>query len=448
MGLLEQIFAAGVVGAGGAGFPTHLKLDCQVEYLLINAAECEPLLNTDKFLIRRFARGILQAVDAVSRHVRARKTYIAVKRVNTAEIESLKAAMADTGSRAAVFGLDNYYPAGDEQMLVYDITGRIVPPGAIPLKVGAVVSNVDTMLNIADAIHGKPVTHKYLTVAGEVGAPSVLRAPLGASFADCLAACGGALINNYMIINGGPMMGKVFPAREGANLVVTKTTSGFIIIPDSGNFVARTRQLETRQILNRAKSACIQCRFCSDLCPRNLTGHRIRPHLVMRKMAALDFDSALRPDDVLREALICSECGVCEAFACPMGLSPRQVNKYVKSVLRGEKFTQQEAPEASPMREYRKISPAKMMSRMGLSALAARKAERYVDLQVNRVSIPCSQHIGAPALPVVEAGGVVTEGQLIARAVEGKPSANLHTGLAGRVVSADGAIVIESSNKE
>jgi Na+-translocating ferredoxin:NAD+ oxidoreductase RnfC subunit len=443
MSLLDKVFAAGLVGEGGAGFPTHIKLNCKVEYLLLNAAECEPLLHTDKYILRNFPAEILDALKETAALVEAKKIFIAVKAVNTREIASLEKAIADKKSDARIFKLDNYYPAGDEQMLVYDITGRVVPPGQIPLKVGAVVSNAATMLAIYDALSDKPLTHKFLTVAGRVNKPAVLRVPIGVSFAECMAACGGTVIGDFNIIAGGPMMGRVYSGEEAENLPVTKTTSGILALPGGGNFIASTNAVSVRQILSRAKSACIQCSFCTDLCPRRLIGHTLHPGKIMRKMAMLDFDRPLVADDILRQALICCECGVCETFACPMGLSPRQVNKYVKSQLKGEKFEQKEPLTASPMRGYRKIAPKKIMARMGLLKEYDNWSENYIELTPKRVSIPCSQHIGAPAVPVVSAGDHVECGQLIAKAVEGKPSANIHASIAGYVVSADSVIVIE-----
>jgi Na+-translocating ferredoxin:NAD+ oxidoreductase RnfC subunit len=443
MSLLDKVFAAGLVGEGGAGFPTHIKLNCKVEYLLLNAAECEPLLHTDKYILRNFSAGILDALKETAALVEAKKIFIAVKAVNTEEIAGLEKAIAGKKSDARIFKLDNYYPAGDEQMLVYDITGRVVPPGQIPLKVGAVVSNAATMLAVYDALSGKPLTHKFLTVAGRVNKPAVLRVPIGISFAECIAACGGTGIGGFNIVAGGPMMGKVYRGDEAENLPVTKITSGILALPGGGNFIARTSAASVRQILSRAKSACIQCSFCTDLCPRRLIGHTLYPNRIMRKMAMLDFDKPLAADDTLRQALICCECGVCETFACPMGLSPRQVNKYVKSQLKGEKFEQKEPLTVSPARGYRKIAPKKIMARMGLLEEYDNWDENYIELTPKRVSIPCSQHIGAPAVPVVSAGDTVECGQLIAKAVEGKPSANIHASIAGRVVSADSVIVIE-----
>lgn len=440
MDLLNQIFEAGVVGAGGAGFPTHMKLTAQVEYLMINAAECEPLLNTDKYIMRHFPAEIVEATRAVSQLVSARETFIAVKRVNQNEIAALQKAIDDARVPIKIFPLDNYYPAGDEQMIVYDITGRTVPPGGIPLAVGAVVSNVATILNIYDAIQGRPVTHKFLTVTGEVNRPQVLRVPIGISFRACVEACGGSKLTTYNIINGGPMMGKVSSHKELDSLFVTKTTSGIILAPEDGNFVGRQKETSVRQILNRAKSACIQCSFCTDLCPRNLIGHSLRPNRIMRHMAAQDFDKGFDGDDqILKEALICCECGVCETYACPMGLSPRQVNIFVKKQLAGARYTSPTHTfTASSTRDYKKIVPKKIMARMGLARLYDCKADAFTDFSANRVSIALKQHIGMAAVPCVGQGETVTAGTRIASGEFDKVSANIHASITGTVTKITG----------
>lgn len=434
MALLDAIKNAGVVGAGGAGFPTHVKLDCQVEFLLINAAECEPLLQTDKFIIKAYAGKIVRAASVVAEHVSAKTTYIAIKNVNQELVEHMQEAISQTGdSGISVFGLDNYYPAGDEQMLVYDITSRVVPPSGIPLEVGVVVSNVATMLSIHDAINGIPVTHKFLTVAGEVARTKVLRVPIGISFRECIDACGGACSERFSVIDGGPMMGKVYDGSYIEKMLVTKTTSGAIVIPGTGNLAVKLANTSMQKVLNRAKAACIQCSFCTDLCPRNLIGHKLRPHMIMRQMAAMDFAAPIKDNPVFEEALICCECGICETFACPMNLSPRQVNKHIKKILLGTNYNKPDkACVATSLREYRKIAPVKIMSRMGLASLYRHETAEYQEIETDVVRIPLKQHIGAPAKSVVAVGDIVTPGQLIASA-EGKVSANIHASIAGEV---------------
>lgn len=450
MDLLEKIKTAGVVGAGGAGFPTQVKLDCRADCLVVNAAECEPLLQTDKFIMTKYADEIIEATSVVTSHIGAAVSYIAIKKTNEKETAAIQKAIDRHGDgRIKIHLLDNYYPAGDEQMAVFDVTGRVVPPAGIPPEVGVVVANAATMFNIHDALADVPVTHKIFTVTGHVRSPKILRAPIGISFQECLAACGGAVTEQSQIINGGPMMGSVHDGSEIEKLVVTKTTSGIIVIPDTNNFAARQKKIPLEKILSRAKSACIQCSFCTDLCPRQLIGHRLRPHMVMRQMAGMDFGAPVKDNLILREALICCECGICETFACPMGLSPRRVNVYIKKALSemGIRFQREEQKlEASPMRQYRKIAPAKIMARMGLFELYNSKAENFEELDTDIVRIPLKQHIGAPAASIVAEGQYVERGALIAKA-EGKVSANIHASIAGVVAKVGEYIEITCKNK-
>jgi Na+-translocating ferredoxin:NAD+ oxidoreductase RnfC subunit len=160
MALLEQIYNAGVVGAGGAGFPTHKKLSCRVEYYIINAAECEPLLETDKYIVRNFSGEIIKAAEAVAAEVDAENVVIGLKKKYIKETEALVKAIRDAGSRVKLHYLNSIYPAGDEHILVNEVTKEVIPPGGIPLNVGAVVNNVGTVLNIYEAMKDKPVIEK------------------------------------------------------------------------------------------------------------------------------------------------------------------------------------------------------------------------------------------------------------------------------------------------
>jgi Na+-translocating ferredoxin:NAD+ oxidoreductase RnfC subunit len=166
--------------------------------------------------------------------------------------------------------------------------------------------------------------------------------------------------------------------------------------------------------------------------------------MVMRHMASMNFEEKMTPDAILEEALICCECGVCETYACPMGLSPRQVNKYVKNQLAGVRYKRPEAQmEPSLMRAYRKVAPSRIMARMGLLGLYDNKVKDFAELSPapEVVRIPVKQHIGAPARPVVQPGDTVVSGQLIAEA-DGKVSANVHAGIDGVVSEAGSVIVI------
>lgn len=451
MSLLQKIQEAGIVGQGGAGFPASVKLNVQVDILLINALECEPLLNTDKYIMMNFPRLIVEAIIMVKEQVGAKEAVIGIKKVNTKCINAMERAITDIKAQdVRVFQSDDYYPSGDEQMVVFDITGRVVPQGGLPLNVGVVVSNVGTMLEIYRANQGKPLTHKFLTLTGEINNPSVLKAPIGTSFGDCIQF-GQHSLTDYKIISGGPFMGSIYNKDEVDKLFVTKTTSGIILTGDN-NKNAAIKNINLKRVLNMAKSACIQCRMCTDLCPRHLIGHRLHPHKIMRMMSAAEFDGdqltgcfIKANKEILQEALICCECSICETYACPMDILPRQVNIFVKNQFRREGFVFEKTKDVYPphqVREYRKINYKAILARMGLGDLI-KKVNTYNEINPNRVYISLKQHIGKPAVPVVKQGDKVEQGQLIARA-DGEISANIHASISGQITEIENHIEISS----
>lgn len=448
MELLEQIKNAGIVGCGGAGFPTHAKLNCKVDILIVNGAECEPLLRTDRWLMRHKARQIVTAAGLCGDAVGAGQVYIALKAHYEKAIDALEEAIRKTGSRVRLFRLQNFYPAGDEQALVLEVTGRTVPPAGIPLDVGAVVSNVATMCAIYDASRDEGFTQKYLTVTGEVAQPTIVRIPLGASFEACIAAAGGTALEDYYVLCGGPMMGKLYTREEARNQVVTKTTSGLVVLPPDIPLVQQ-RETPLRTILRRAKTSCIQCSQCTELCPRHLSGHPLKPHKIMRKLAyAQDVSEVLEDFDV-RQAQICSECGVCEVYACPMGLQPRQVNAYVKGELAkaGIRYSRTgEGWQAMEQRAWRKAPSRRMAVRLGVERFYDYEIDTLATPEVSRVRLPLKQHIGAPSVPLVEVGDTVSRGQRIAACPDGALGANLCASMDGVVIAVDDAITIERGN--
>ena len=189
MGLIDQIRDAGVVGAGGAGFPTDRKLNCKAEIFIVNGIECEPLLRTDRHVMELHAPEIVRTVRAIRDQIGAKRAVIALKRHYEDAVKALSAAVK--GTKVELYLSDSFYPAGDEQNLVYCVTGRTVPTGGIPLDVGCVVSNVSTVLNIAAAMEGRPVTDKLVTVGGAVNHPVTVSAPIGAPLSALLEAAGG-----------------------------------------------------------------------------------------------------------------------------------------------------------------------------------------------------------------------------------------------------------------
>ena len=164
MKLTKLIYEAGIIGCGGAGFPTHAKYNGTIETIIINGAECEPLLQTDRYLMRNKARELIQAADMLLRETGAGRCVIALKHSYTREIKALEEAIHSFSSSVSLHRLESFFPAGDEQTIVYEVTGNVVPPGGIPLNVGCVVSNAATLFCIYEAMEGRPYTQKYLTV--------------------------------------------------------------------------------------------------------------------------------------------------------------------------------------------------------------------------------------------------------------------------------------------
>jgi Na+-translocating ferredoxin:NAD+ oxidoreductase RnfC subunit len=447
--LVEAVRAAGVVGAGGAGFPTHVKMAARVDTVIANGAECDPLLQCDQRLMESRAVEMVRGLRWVMEATGATRGILALKEDYQAASSALQRAIRSVEGRLdlSLLLLESRYPAGDEFVLVYEATGRLVPETGLPLHVGCLVQNVQTLFNIARAAKGAAVTHRLLTVAGAVARPVTLWAPVGTPLHDVLSWAGGVqpprwsdrTADDYALIVGGPMMGRVAAAPDEA---VTKTTSGLLVLPRD-NVVVRYMTRPRTSWVRRGISTCDQCRDCTDLCPRYLLGHNLRPHEVMR---AINYGLA-RPADKVTAAVLCCECRLCEAYACPLELSPMSYYVSIKQELRAQGWVNEVhkridfAPH--PTREYRLVPTHRLIARLGLTEWERQRCPLdETDYRPSRVTIPLRQHIGAPSVPVVSAGDRVTVGDLIARIPDGSLGANVHASLSGRVLAV-GAAAIE-----
>lgn len=444
MDLVKEVQAAGVVGAGGAGFPTHIKLGATAECFIVNAVECEPLIATDKYLCRQEADKIIKGIQAIGWALGAKRLIIALKESYVAEIACLQKAIKEAKAAIEIVTLPPFYPAGDEQSLVYEVLGRIVPERGLPLDVGVVVDNVGTVVDVWNATQEKPVTHKILSVVGEVDNPTLLQVPLGTPIKDCLTQAK-MKSGEMAVLLGGPMMGRILTDSgdiDGA--VVTKTLGNLLVLPRNHELVRRGTT-SIQGIKRQALSACIQCQMCTDLCPRFLIGHWVKPHEVMRhafKENSLGDDAFIR---AFGSAVNCCDCGICELFACPMGLSPRRMNGYFKEKLRERGLTIEKGrdPRVHPMIAHRRIPTHRLIARINLQAYEGQKPRECGQLLPSLVRIPLKMHIGSPARPIVAVGDVVALGQPIGEAQEGL-SVNLHASMAGTVTEVtDYGITIE-----
>ena len=435
MSLAEQIKQAGVVGAGGAGFPTHVKMAANVEWLLANGAECEPLMHKDRELMTHFAAGMVSGLKLAAQAVGAKRAVIGIKSKNRQAIKALQQAIATQNIEIHEFG--DYYPAGDEYEVVASITGKLMPPGGIPLEVGAVVSNVESLYNIYRASQGLAVTHKFITVGGLVQKPLTAQVPIGISFADAIALAGGTTIQDFAVMESGLMMGK--PVHD-LQAPITKRVGGLIVLP--GDHKVMARYSKTPQQMHRiGHSACDQCSYCTELCPRYLLGYDIQPHLVMRSLGF----SMMGTDMWNRFALLCCHCGICTLYACPEDLYPREACELAIETMQAKGVAKWDGPrqvKKHPMKEARRVPMKQLMNKLNVTRLEAHAGYTGIDWQPQQVRIPLVQHIGAPAQPVVRAGDSVRSGQVIGEIPEGQLGARVHASIDGRVEEITGNMIV------
>ncbi|MFB3902659.1 MAG: 4Fe-4S dicluster domain-containing protein [Acidobacteriota bacterium] len=426
----DLIAEHGVVGAGGAGFPAAVKLSSRAETVILNAAECEPLLHKDKELLIHHWSEVRRGLEIAVARTGASRAVIGIKEKHERLIHRLGKQLPP---KTTLCPLADAYPSGDEFILVYDVTGRVIPPGGLPIHLGVVVSNVETLFNIGSE---GPVTHKYLTVAGAVREPVTLRVPVGTPFSSVIEAAGGATVPDFGILVGGAMMGRLAQSPEEP---VTKTTGGLIVLPSSHPLIVRYA-LGWREVARKARSACDQCTFCTELCPRYLLGHPIEPHKAMRSIGF--GGEGARPES---EGLHCCECNLCSLYSCPEDLDPKNVCVFNKSKMKREARTNADGNyRPHPLFAARRVPTTRLKRKLGLAGFDDQAPLSSRVLTPGRVVLPLRQHLGRPCVPVVKANQQVTEGELIGKPPAGALGANIHASISGTVTSAsEEQIVIE-----
>lgn len=295
--IVDAVRQAGLVGLGGAAFPTHVKLtrneEKPIRTLLINGCECEPYLTADYALMMEAPGPIVAGALLAQRAAGASEVIICTEDNKRDAADSLRQAAAGTGIEVRV--LKTKYPQGGEKQLTVALLGKEVPTGGLPLDIGAVVLNVGTAAAIARAvIRGKPLTHRVLTVSGGgIRQAKNLLVPVGASYRDLVDCCGGLTPEAARLVAGGPMMGFTIGSLE---VPVTKGASGLTVL--------------TRAEVRKAEeTTCVRCGRCVDACPLNLV-----PTKIAMASKANDMELAQR-----YHITACMECGCC-AYVCPASI--------------------------------------------------------------------------------------------------------------------------------
>ena len=418
--------------AGGAGFPTHVKLNSKVKTLIANAASCEPLVTSDFALMLSEPDKVLKGMSLVMDITNAEEGIIAIKGKHKDLIKQYKDALKNHGNdRLKIHALDDFYPAGDEFILVYEITGKVIPERALPLEVGCLVQNVTTLAQIYDAYEDKPVTRRYVTITGEVKYPQDILLPIGISFEEAINPAGGPKIKDYKIIHGGPMMGPL--VDNPSDTYILKTTSMILVLPED-HLLIQKRLQPINTSLKIAKSVCCQCSMCTDLCPRGLIGHPLEPHKIMRTVAY----NLSEPPENITSSYICSECGLCSTYACTMGIQPHKVNIELKAALIKNNYKFERIKETyevdDELRNSRKVPTTRLMSRLGLSEYKNDHLPvKKTDSIPATIKLKLQQHIGAKSEPIVKKGQQVNEGDVVATIPLNKLGAKLHASITGKV---------------
>lgn len=421
----------GIVGAGGAGFPSYAKLDKRADTIILNCAECEPLLKLHRQVIEKYAYEIIITLDQIAEVVEASEVIIAIKPSYKSAVKQVEGVIQTikTTRKIRIGLLPEVYPAGDEVVTIYETTGKVVPPGSIPISIGVTVFNVETILNVYRAINEKqPVTYKYITITGEVKNPVTLKVPLGITVDECIAAAGGLTIEDPVYINGGPMTGKIVNGYD----TITKTSNAILVMP-SDQYIVRKRQSKISIDMKRAMSACCQCQMCTDLCPRNLLGHPIKPHAFMRASTS----GSTKEVNTFMDTFYCSQCGLCEMYSCFQGLSPRTLIGQCKDSLRKNGVMppkEVKQKEVSLARAYRGVSKERLTARLGLEKYDAKAPLVDELVETKLVKISMRQHIGAPAVPCAKKGDYIESGCVIGSVSAENLGANIHASISGTVL--------------
>lgn len=293
--ILEIIAKSGIVGMGGAAFPTHVKLspppDKKIDTIIVNGAECEPYLTCDHRLMLENPKEIIEGLKIVLKLFPGVKGYIGIENNKMDAVKVIKEA-ADSNPNIEVAVLKTKYPQGAEKQLIYAITGREVPSGKLPSDVHCIVQNVGTIFEIYNAVVcGRPLLERVVTVTGEaIKEPKNLRVKLGTSFKELIEACGGFKEEPVKIISGGPLMGT---AVSTLDLPVIKGTSGILALT------------KTEAVLPEEES-CIRCGRCVEACPMNLVPSTLDSLVKRREYELFEKNNGMD----------CIECGCC-TLVCP-----------------------------------------------------------------------------------------------------------------------------------
>lgn len=315
---------AGIVGLGGAGFPTHVKLSpkdgSKIDTVIVNGAECEPYLTSDYRLMMEEAESLVEGLNIILQLFEDAKGVIAIEDNKSEAIKRIAELVKDE-PRITVFSLKTKYPQGGERPLIYGVTGRKINSSMLPADVGCIVDNVDTVISIYNAVaKSTPLIRRILTVTGDaITNPQNFNVRIGTNYCELIEASGGFKTEPEKVISGGPMMGQ---ALFDLDVPVVKTSSSLVCF-------------EKDQVAKIPTSSCIRCGNCVTVCPG-----RVVPQLLMKAAEQFDTERFVKLD-----GMECCECGCC-SYICPAKLPLTQSFKEMRKQVMAERRKAQEGTKA------------------------------------------------------------------------------------------------------
>jgi electron transport complex protein RnfC len=310
--LISAIYQSGIVGLGGAGFPTYVKLDVdpdKIEYLIINGAECEPYITSDSVTMLTRGKDMATALEALSRWLNIKNVIIGIENNKKEAIAAMhELAASANGYTLRVESLPSVYPQGGEKVLVYHTTGRKIPANKLPIDVGCIVLNCTTLAKLMEFLKtGMPLVSKTVTVDGSaIKEPKNVVCPIGTPIGEVIEYCGGCSKEPRKVLYGGPMMGITVP---DLSYPILKNTNAITVLAEDAVLPEPTE--------------CIRCGKCADACPLSLTPYAIASAVKHKDAEALSELSVG----------LCMECGCC-SYICPAHKPLVQQNRLGKSILK------------------------------------------------------------------------------------------------------------------
>ena len=422
---------AGVVGTDKLAMPSYVKLSSKADLIIANGAESEPLLQSEKSLLKENPELIIDGIKIAMEATGALKAVIAIRSSEKERMNHLNDILKKE-SNIEVFYLEDFYPSGDDPILVYEVTKKLIPEGKTPLDEGIVVEKLLSFAWMYQGYHGKPVTERPVSVIGEVHQPQVAWFPIGTLYKDVLKLAGGITIDpsRAVIFDGGPLQGEVV---KDLNNGIGKTTSAVMVLPKD-HVISKIKMKSLEEMVRQHQGVSDESSLLDDLCPRNQLGYDIFPSKVMRNF---HFPELLTSSHV-KSSNLCNDCSLCEFLgSSSLSESPRLAYKeFQKSLERlGGRIT-------GEVQEKRKVRSAYNHNKVSCSHLAKRiQVEKYESFNRSilpkkspqKVRVPVTRHKGIPAQPVVVEGQSLRMGDVIAFSPLGELGTTYHASIPGKV---------------